>query len=527
MTISAHAQTQSAPPPDAVRPDHTVRWVALFAAIVAGCAYAYFASKGMALGYKARDAGMRLDGISHLQIASRTLNSPTAGFAQLGGVWLPLPHLLMLPLIWFTPFYYSGFAGSAVSMVSYVIACVYVYKMAFGLTHAKIPAVIGLLVFALNPNVLYMQSTPMTELLLFAATSAMAYYVQQWIQTENHAQKYPYVFAAAVAGFLACLTRYEAWEITPVMGVIVLFVAWRQYGRHAMEGVALGFAFLAGAAIVLWLGWNQLIFGNPLNFQNGEYAKPSIWVGEGEYTVGHPVVAVKTYWYAMVENLGIVVALAMIAGAVALIMFRRRLDSLPVLGLLTIAPFFVFTLVVGQRPLHVPPITGDYCNVRFGLLMAVPAGILVAYLISVLPSRIWIVGLVAAAGCTLLPLVPGGPTHIVTAQEAPSEVLDEELETGGFLREHYDGGVILIEGFGNETILFHARISLTNNVYEGSYQKWDPALSNPPGQQIRWIVMRFGDKPDKTYREIYGTYKLKEYNEVFRSSRHVVYERKA
>jgi hypothetical protein len=108
-----------------------------------------------------------------------------------------------------------------------------------------------------------------------------------------------------------------------------------------------------------------------------------------------------------------------------------------------------------------------------------------------------------------------------------SEVLDEELETGGFLREHYDGGVILIEGFGNETILFHARISLTNNVYEGSYQKWDPALSDPPGQQIRWIVMRFGDKPDKTYREIYGTYKLKEYDEVFRSSRHVVYERKA
>ncbi len=168
----------------------------------------------MALGYA--------DSISHLQIASRTLNSPTAGFAQLGGVWLPLPHILMLPLIWFTPFYYSGFAGSAISMVSYVVACVFVYKMAFGLTRARIPALGGLAVFALNPNILYMQATPMSELLLFASMTATAYYVQQWLQTTEHDEKYPYLFAAAVAAFIGCLTRYEAWAITIVIGAIVV-----------------------------------------------------------------------------------------------------------------------------------------------------------------------------------------------------------------------------------------------------------------------------------------------------------------
>ena len=351
------------------KPDRTVWWVALAATIASVCAYTYFASKGLALGYK--------DSISHLQIAARTLNSPTAGFAQLGGVWLPLPHILMLPLIWFTPFYYSGFAGSAVSMVSYVVACVYVYKCAFGLTRSRIPALAGLAVFALNPNVLYMQSTPMTELLLFAAIAATTYYVQRWIQTEEHRDKYPYLFAAAIAAFIACLTRYEAWPLTLVMGVIVAVVAWRQYGRPAMTGIALGFAFMAGAAIVLWLGWNLLIFGDPLNFQNGKYAKPSLWVGEGEVAVGHPTVAAETYWYAVVENLGIAVVLAMIAGVVALIAVRRSLDILPVLGLLTIAPFFVFALTVGQRPLHVMQITGDLYNVRFGLLMALPAAIFV------------------------------------------------------------------------------------------------------------------------------------------------------
>jgi hypothetical protein len=499
-----------------VAPDHTVRWVALFAALTSIGAYWYFASKGMALGYA--------DSISHLQIASRTLNSPTAGFAQLGGVWLPLPHILMLPLIWFTPFYYSGFAGSAISMVSYVVACVFVYKMAFGLTRSRIPALGGLAVFALNPNILYMQATPMSELLLFASMTATAYYVQQWLQTTEHDEKYPYLFAAAVAAFIGCLTRYEAWAITIVIGAIVVYAAWRQYGRHAVVGLTLSFTFVAGAAIALWVGWNLLIFGNPLNFQNGKYSKPSLWVGEGERAVGDLEISAKTYWYAVVEDLGIAVVVLMIAGAIALLVFRRRIDSLPVMGLLSVAPFFVLALFVGQRPLHVRQITGDLYNLRFGLLMAVPAAILVAYLISLLPLKTWLVGLVVSVACALLPLVPGGPTRIVTAQEGSEFGFSSvAVETSDFLRENYDGGVLLIESFGNESILFHARISLTNNVYEGSYRLWDPALSNPPGQQIKWIVMRGGTGPDQTHQELSSSSKLNDYNEVFQNELYTVY----
>ena len=40
-----------------------------------------------------------------------------------------------------------------------------------------------------------------------------------------------------------------------------------------------------------------------------------------------PIIAAKTYWYAMVENLGLVLVVAMIVGAVALVVLRRRLDS--------------------------------------------------------------------------------------------------------------------------------------------------------------------------------------------------------
>jgi len=506
----------------AARPDHTTWWVAIFAVITSGCAYMYFVSKGIALGYA--------DSISHLQIAARTLDSPTAGFAQLGGVWLPVPHLLMLPFVWVDSFYYSGFAGSVVSMASYVVSCVFIYRIIRDLTKTRTAAVAGTLVFALNPNVLYMQSTPMTELLFFATVAAATYYVQRWIQTDDHSRGYPFLFAGAFALFLGCLTRYEAWVVTFVLAGVLLFAAWRKFGRSAAEGVLLTFLFFAGAAIALWIGWNTLIFGNPLNFQNGEYAKPSLWVSEGEKAVGNPIVAIKTYWYATVDNIGLVLVLVMFVGVVMMVVKRRKLDSLPTLGLLTMAPFFAVALTVGQRPLHVAEITGDIYNVRFGLLMAIPAAILAGYLVSLIPSRARVYGLILACAATLIPLFPDGPTGAVTAREGSLFIgLESNVrETSEYLAANYrKGEVILIESFGNESVLFNARVPLTNNVYEGSYQKWDPALSDPPGQQIKWIVMRVGKTPDKTFGELYSSNKIAAYTEVFRNDLYIIYERKA
>src|SRR5437868_7977988 len=39
------------------------------------------------------------DAIAHINIARRVFDSRTPGLLQLGTVWLPLPHLLMIPFI--------------------------------------------------------------------------------------------------------------------------------------------------------------------------------------------------------------------------------------------------------------------------------------------------------------------------------------------------------------------------------------------------------------------------------------------
>ena len=60
-------------------------------AVISSAALLWCASRGYTLYYG--------DAEAHLNIARRVLDSRTPGAEQLGTVWLPLPHLLMLPFV--------------------------------------------------------------------------------------------------------------------------------------------------------------------------------------------------------------------------------------------------------------------------------------------------------------------------------------------------------------------------------------------------------------------------------------------
>lgn len=517
-TLTKHAPPQLDTPPIKLTADWTIRLVGLFATIVSITAYIYFAHKGLVLAYK--------DSVSHLQIAERVIHSPTAGFAQLGGVWLPLPHLLMLPFIWVTPLYNNGFAGSIVSMASYVIATLYVYKIVFGLTKARIPAIAGMLVFALNPNILYMQSTPMTELLLFATILAMVYYVQKWIETERH----DYLFAGAFAAALGCMTRYEAWVLTFALSLVVAGVTYKRHGIKRADGTVFGFAFLGWAAIVGWVGWNWIILGNPLNFQTGEYSKPSLWVGTDEPSVGSWSTATKTYWYAVLGNLGLSIVILTSIGIVALAL-SRKLHALPALSLTFMIAFFIFALEQGQRPLHVMEVSSDLYNVRFGLFVVLISAISIGYLANLIRSKIWSLAICTAAVIATLALViPKGIDNVVTVRE-PIMFIEKGSNmsltpASNYLYDNYHGGKVLMESFGNETILFDAEMPLSENIYEGSYKLWMPALIDPDGNNIEWIIMRHGKSEDKVYEMLFSSPELDSYTLVFHNDVYFIYERK-
>ena len=495
--------------------DHTEWWVAVGATAISIAALIYFYRQGNIVGYG--------DAASHLQIARRVLDSPTAGFAQLGSVWLPLQHVLMLPFVWYSPLFYSGIAGSVVSMASYVVACVYLYKIVYGLTNGiRIGAIAGVLVFALNPNILYMQSIPMAELLFFATTAATLYYLQCWIQTERKR----YLFLAAFACSSGALTRYESW-LMPMLGFtfIVLLVAWRRYDRAKTEGSVLCYMFIAWAPVLGWIGWNWLIMGNPLYFQLGEYATSSLWVDPNDPSVGDAYTAVKTYWYALVRNLGLPIIAATLAGVIAILVRRRRLDSLPALSLVALPMFFTWAVYSGTRPMNVTETSGYLYNLRFGLVVVLIAAIAVGYLVSILPSALMLPSALVTAVLAVSVVFGGVVTVHETQTGVARAVTDGPSEVSAFLRENYAGGLILQESFDNETILFHAQIPLRNNIYEGSYRLWEPAISYPAANDIKWIVMRGGSKPDKVYQALYGSAQLSDYRLAFENNKYFVYER--
>ena len=530
-----------------LRPKDGALAVTTVAAIVTSVAsYAYFVHRGVTLAYP--------DAVSHLLIAGRVVNSPTVGAAQLGAVWLPLSHLLALPLIWVNSWYYTGFAGSLISMIAYVLSVRYAYLIAAGLTDSRAAGVVAALAFGANPNVLYLQSTPMTEMPLIACTAATVYYLMRWCRTGRYID----LAATAAAALLATLTRYEGWVLCVAVAAIVAYVAWRRTGPAsggdpARDGRALGggrslwsrlrgveanlifYGALAGSGIVGWVLWNAAIFHDPLYFQTGPYAKPSLWVSHSEKAIGHWGVSAMTYLYAMADNAGtLALALGTVGFAYYLIRTRFQVSTIAPLALTVFVPFYVYALYSGQRPLHVTQISGSLYNVRFGLLMVLPTAIFMSFLIAAVADKsvgAWLragavaalalaavaaAGLIARAGIDTL-------TEAVVFRATATEQANARAAL--WLRSHYDGGKMLMESFGNETVTFASRISLGQIVYEGSFRQWEPDLAHPASHGIRWIYMRqTPGNQDGVFRRLHASPELADYRLVYHDAERLIYE---
>ena len=126
------------------------------------------------------------DAIGHVYVARRTIDSVTPSFAQLGYVWLPLPHLLMLPLVWNDTLWHTGLACSIVSLAAFALATAYLYRTVCALTGSGVAGLVGAALFATNPNLLFMQATPMAEALTLFFIIGATHYMVRWAQDGSH-----------------------------------------------------------------------------------------------------------------------------------------------------------------------------------------------------------------------------------------------------------------------------------------------------------------------------------------------------
>src|SRR5205823_5485598 len=104
-----------------------------------------------------------------------------------------------------------------------------------------------------NPNVLYLQSTPMSEPLLFATTFLSVALIARWAgnleppSLDRLGSDIRHPTSTTAPGWAlvaACMTRYEAWPITAaallLAWVVLLHRGWRMTdAARAIRGLAL------------------------------------------------------------------------------------------------------------------------------------------------------------------------------------------------------------------------------------------------------------------------------------------------
>src|SRR4051812_6012025 len=95
------------------------------------------------------------DAQAHLNISRSIIDSRTPGHDQLGTVWLPILHLLCLPLVGNTWLWSTGLAGTVPVALCFILAGTFFYAAAREVYGSVAPAGVVVTCFALNPNILY------------------------------------------------------------------------------------------------------------------------------------------------------------------------------------------------------------------------------------------------------------------------------------------------------------------------------------------------------------------------------------
>ncbi len=379
--------------------DRETALVAQFAACVSFISFAYYLQHGGLLLYG--------DAVAHLNIARRVFDSRTPGLLQLGTVWLPLPHLLMIPFLISDSAWQSGIGGSIPSMVAYVLGTAGIFRLVRGALSfssrpdpaARIAAWLSAIIYAANPNLIYLQTTAMTESLYLALFIWAVVYFSEFAQTSSQNDGRPIVPSSSLmkCGLClaaACLTRYDGWFLATALCAAALAIVLKRDDQALRRSFA-KFVLLAAAAPALWIAYNAIIYRNPLEFANGPYSARAIeQKNASPGSPGHPgshnlpvafSYLLKSAQLNMAEgNWQKLWMVLLLAGALAIPILDRRLW--PLLLLWVPVPFYMLSIAYSGVPIFLPtwwPFS--FYNVRYGLqllpLFSVAAALVAHFLL--------------------------------------------------------------------------------------------------------------------------------------------------
>ena len=426
------------------------------------------------------------DAEAHLNWARRIFDSGQPGYDQIGSPWLPLPHVLLLPFVRVDAWWHRGIAAAFPSAAFFVLGGTFLFAAARRIFDSTAAAVTATALAALNPNILYLQSTSMTEAIFFGAFMAFLYFTVRGSPA-----------GAGIAACAAALTRYEGWFILPFVAIFFL----RRGLRPAMT-----FSLIAAAGPLYWLFHNWYLSGDALEFYRGPYSAVAIQ-GAAPYA-GQDNWRLAFYYYRHAVQLcaGPALAILAVAGAGAALVKRRSADWWPFL-LLSLPPiFYVWSVHSAGLPIHMPHLwPSSYYNTRYGLaalpLLAFAASALVA--VTAARRRVVVAVLVVLA-CSLTWLTDPRPERWITWTESRVNSEGRRVwitEAAQFLSPRYVRGSGIITSWGLAGIYRKMGIPLREAFNECDGLPWEATVRRPDlFLRHEWVIAMANDPVDRAVR---------------------------
>ncbi len=451
------------------------------------------------------------DSMSHLNLSRFVVDNIKTGLSQIGGVWLPLSHLLALPLIKFDWAWHSGFAGSIVSMISFTVSVLTVYKIVKEITGRGWAAIIGSLAFAFNLNILYLQTTPLTEPLYLIIFLLSVFFFVKWLK-QGRAFYLPILGAL---GFFQVLTRYDGWFVVIIEGLLILL--YLLFSRKEKFSDSLGrlilYALPVFLGVGLWLLWNLLIFNDPLFFAFGPYSAHAqqevIENKAGLIMKGNLPLSFLAFFFAVLNNVGTFVVLTGLLGLYVFFNevkhFTLSQKTLFLLMLFSPIIFNILALYLGFSILNTPELNwnpssdpaGQWFNVRYGILALPAFAVLAGFAVSKKKLDA-VLGLIIIIAQVPIMYNQG----IITIEDG---TVGSSSFTNGDISQklaglvNSDDKILMSTSFFN-AVAFKSGKPLKQFIHEG-VDYWGKAVVYPE-DYATWLVMANGDVGEPLYTSL-------------------------
>jgi len=207
--------------------------------------------------------------------------------AAIGFVWNPLPSLLDMPLFVlrtvFPALTRKAFAGNLCSALFMAGAVVQLRATLRELGVRPVLTWCLVVVFAVNPMIVYYGANGMSEAFYLFFLIASAHYLVRWLQTRA---MMPLVISGVLMA-LCYLVRYEAIAAAAAAGAVVLAVSyWRASGERSDRlqtagADALVYGFAPAAAFIGWAVISYVITGQPFQTLTSQYGNSAIVAASG------------------------------------------------------------------------------------------------------------------------------------------------------------------------------------------------------------------------------------------------------